>query len=272
MATYPTPDPVQLFLRVPKGRIEITATDTQETTVEIERTDGKADRAAGDEDVQIEFRESRRGPGQLLAIVDRNRRGWFTKIASYDVRIQTPHGAQVDAATASADVAGTGRFQSIRVRTASGDISFEDVAERVTIKSASGDVRVHGSGGLADIASTSGDVHVGAAEGHVKASLVSGDLKVDEVADGITARTVSGDMALQSVDKGTIDLSSVSGDAVVAIRPGKRVWMDVMSNTGDTFCELDARDDSGPGGKADVDIRVKTVSGDVRIVRADGAL
>jgi len=267
MTTYPTPEPVQLILRIPAGRIEITATDTQETTVDVQRIDSKG-RDDDTSDVRVEFRDSKRGPGQLLAVVDRNRHVWFGRQASYDVRIQTPNGAQVQAVTASAEVTGTGRFDSVNVRTSSGDVSFENVTGRMSIKSASGDVRVHESAGSATLASTSGDIHVGAAGGHVSASLVSGDLHVDEVADGIKARTVSGDLSIQAVDKGAIDLNSVSGDAIIAVLPGKRVWMDVMSTSGDTFCDLDSSGGGGSAGSADVDIRVKTVSGDVRILRA----
>lgn len=266
--TYPTPEPIQLFVRIPRGHVEITATDTHETTVDIQRTDARSAWVAGAEDVRIEFRESRRGPGHLLVVADKNRHGWFTKHASYEVRIQTPNGAVVDAVTASAEVAGKGRFESVNVRTASGDVSFENVSGAMRIKSASGDVRVHESGDSASVASTSGDIRIGSAGGHVTASLVSGDLQVDGVADGVTARTVSGDLSIQAVDKGAIELDSVSGDAVVAVLPGKRVWMDVASATGDTYCDLDASDGDATARKADVDIRVKTVSGDVRIVRA----
>jgi len=270
--TYPTPEPIQLIVRIPRGHVEITATDTLETTLDIQRTDGRSAWVAGAEDVRVEFRDSRRSAGQLLVVADKNRHGWFTKNASYEVRIQTPNGAVVDAVTASAEVAGKGSFESVNVRTASGDVSFEDVAGAMRIKSASGDVRVHDSKGAATLASTSGDIHLGAAAGHVTASLVSGDFQVDAVGDGVSARSVSGDLSIKAVDKGAIDLNSVSGDAVVAVLPGKRVWMDIMSTSGETFCDLDASDEDARGaGKADVDIRVKTVSGDVRILRADGA-
>jgi DUF4097 and DUF4098 domain-containing protein YvlB len=270
MPSYPTPEPIRLILRIPVGRIEITTTDTQETTVDVRRTDGRDAGIAGTDDVRVEFRDSRRGPGQLLAVVDRNRHSWFAKQASYDVSIQTPHGAQIEVVTASAEVTGKGRFESANVRTASGDVSFENVTGRTSIKSASGDVRVHESQGSVILASTSGDIRLGSAEGHVTASLVSGDLHVDEAADGITARSVSGDLSIQAIDRGSVDLNSVSGDADIAVRPGRRVWMDVVSASGDTFCDLDATDEGGTAGKADVDIRVKTGSGDVRILRAAG--
>ena len=269
--TYPTPEPIQLYVRIPRGHIEVVATDTQETTVDVQRTDTRSASAVAD-DVRIEFRESRRTSGQLLVVVDKNRHSWFGKQATYEVRIETPHGADIDVVTASADVMGTGRFDSVNVRTASGDVSFENVTDRITIKSASGDLRVHESQGPVDLATTSGDIHVGAAGGRVSAALVSGDFKVDTVADGVKARSVSGDLSIQAVEKGTVELTSVSGDAVVAVRPGKRVWMDLMSSSGDTFCELDGSDDGSSAGGAEVDIRVKTVSGDVRIVRAAASL
>ena len=231
MPSYPTPEPIQLILRIPAGRIEIAATDTQETTVDVRRSNGRAAGQEADDEVRISFRESRRGPGQLLAVVDRNR-GWFTRHAHYLVRIETPSGADVQAVTASAAVAGTGSFGSVDVRTASGDVVFDGVTDRAKIKSASGDVLVHDSKGSADLTSMSGDIHVGTAGGHVTASLVSGDFKLDDAAQGVTARTVSGDLSIRAVGGGAVDLNSVS---------------------------------------ADVDIRVKTVSGDVLITRAPEA-
>ena len=41
MPTYPTPQPVKLVVRIPSGRIEITTEDTQETTVNVRRLDGR---------------------------------------------------------------------------------------------------------------------------------------------------------------------------------------------------------------------------------------
>jgi len=271
MPSYPTPEPIQLILRIPAGRIEIAATDTRETTVEVRRSGGRATGQEAEDDVRIEFRDSRRGPGQLLAVVDRNRHGWFARHAAYLVRIETPSGADVHAVTASAAVAGTGSFGSVNVRTASGEVAFDDVTDRVSIKSASGDVRVRDVKGPAELASTSGDIHVGAAAGRVSASLVSGDFKVDDAAQGVTARTVSGDLSIQAVASGEVDLNTVSGDALIAVRPGKRIWMDVRSTSGHTSCDLDADGDARGAAAADVDIRVKTVSGDVRITRAPEA-
>jgi hypothetical protein len=67
----------------------------------------------------------------------------------------------------------------------------------------------------------------------------------------------------------------VSGDILIGVRRGSRVYVDANTVSGSTSSELnltDAPAEDGDAGDADggpmVEIRAKTVSGDVSLVRA----
>jgi hypothetical protein len=65
-------------------------------------------------------------------------------------------------------------------------------------------------------------------------------------------------------------VQSVSGDVRVGIGRGTRVWVDATSVSGTLESELGLGDHQDGGDEEDgvVPLRVKTVSGDVSIVRA----
>ena len=73
-------------------------------------------------------------------------------------------------------------------------------------------------------------------------------------------------------------VKTVSGDVRVGVGRGTRVWIDATSVSGDLGSELglDDRepdtDEPDPGGGPVVPLHVKTVSGDVSIVRATEAV
>ena len=252
MPSYPTPGPVRLIVRIPSGRIEITTEDSEETTVNVRRLDGRGSSEVGPEEVAVEFRPSRRDGAQLVVVAEHHK-SWFGRDPAYHVQVRTPLGAEVQAVTASADVNGTGRFGSVDVRTASGDVRLEEVAGSTNVKSASGDVRLRKAGSTLSVALVSGDLHVEAAAADVK------------------GRSVSGDLAIESLDRGRAELNTVSGDVQVGVLPDRRVWIDLVSRSGDTSCDLDVRAGGEPAGRgsgADVEIAARSVSGDIRIRRA----
>ena len=55
--------------------------------------------------------------------------------------------------------------------------------------------------------------------------------------------------------------------AQVGVLPDRRVWMDLVSRSGDTSCDLDVGNGEGSGAP-DVRIEAKSVSGDIRVRRS----
>ncbi len=119
-----------------------------------------------------------------------------------------------------------------------------------------------------NVQTASGDLDVQVARGPVKAGSASGDVSIGEAHDNVSVNTVSGDQDHGAVYRGVVSAHAVSGDISVAVRRGAGAYLDCTTVSGDTSSELDL-DASGPDGEGpQVEIRAKTVSGDIKIRRA----
>lgn len=265
--SFQTPGPLALDIRLAAGSIDLETAETGETDVEVEPMDSAARELI--DDVRVELRDAREG--QELRIEVPERRGFFGRNPSFAVRVQCPHSTTVETRTRSADVDARGRFGSFASKGASGDVEVEHVEGVTAIHTASGDIALELGAGPIVVNTASGDVTIGRSAGQITANLVSGDLTVREADGQIEAHTVSGDQRLDAVGAGTVAAASVSGDIVVGVRRGSGVWMDVRSISGDTESELDASDGPPADESKLVELRLNTVSGDIRIRRSSAA-
>lgn len=131
--------------------------------------------------------------------------------------------------------------------------------------------------------SVSGDIAVSGTTMELRAATVSGDVRLDDVraADQVTATTVSGDVTAQfrTLARGTdLEMKSVSGDVRLTLpaRAGFDLEMSTVSGdlTSDFAMEMQGRFNRrrinariNDGGS---DLRVSTVSGDVRLAHNQG--
>ena len=85
--------------------------------------------------------------------------------------------------------------------------------------------------------------------------------------------TVSGDVRVDAAGGGGMRVQAVSGDVHLAIKPGERLYIDASSVSGTMSSEL-GLDDAPPADSAApvIELRVRTVSGDLQIVRAAAAV
>ncbi len=268
--TFETAEPLKLDLRIPAGEIVIETGTDGETTLELEGHDDASNQAV--QDARIELADNGR---RLIVDVNYKSSGILGLVfgrGGVTCRVRCPEGTSVDVRSKSADVAGRGRFASVEVKTASGDVQFDDVDGGAAAKSASGDIRFERVGQGFAAQSASGDVHVGAIGEGGAIHTVSGDVFVGNADATLAVQTVSGDQRVQAVQAGDITLQSVSGDVLVGVRRGSRVWVDAQSVSGDTSSELELAgtpvSDEGPL----VELRLKTVSGDIHVVRAAAAV
>jgi hypothetical protein len=79
---------------------------------------------------------------------------------------------------------------------------------------------------------------------------------------------VSGDQEHAAVLRGRLAANSVSGDVHIGVRRGSKVFLDCNTVSGDTRSDLELSGDVPAGDGPLVEIRAKTVSGDIRITRA----
>jgi DUF4097 and DUF4098 domain-containing protein YvlB len=204
------------------------------------------------------------------------RSGWFISFERephIELRIACPPNANATVRTKSADVTMRGEYASVDVKTASGDVNVGEVAGDTRVKTASGDVALEKVGGRTQVNSASGDTAIQRADGDVTVQLVSGDVWIRDAGASVHANTVSGDQRLEAVVEGVVESHTVSGDVWIGVRRGSRVYVDANTVSGSTSSELELSDAPADAQSSDdegplLEVRAKTVSGDISIARA----
>ena len=272
MHRFPT-ERARLKVRNPSGDVQIETADVAETTVDLVALNDSDATHQAIEKANVSAR------GDEVVVELEGGRGWSISIGSWGigsarvgVRITCPNRSDLECDTASADVRVTGILGDTRIRTASGDLRLERVEGLLEAKSASGDVQVEHVEGRATVSTVSGDVQVRTAMSGLAVNSVSGDAVLGEIYGDVTAGTVSGDLMVRAAGPGEVGLKAVSGDVVVAMRRGLRVRLDVNSVSGSVGSELDVSDVPVRSDGPEATVRVRTVSGDVRITRAAEAV
>jgi hypothetical protein len=234
---FPASDPIDLRVRIPAGRIKVTAARTQTAKVTLS-PDHLCDQGeklvAG---TRVEFDQG------TLSITAPEQRG---PASSLEAVIEIPEESSCLVDTASADITCTGELSAVDVHTTSGDVGAERVA------------------GLARIGTASGDVEVGAASG-LAVTTASGDVSASRIDGEISVRTASGDVQIGAASGPRTDIKATSGDISVAVTPGMGIYLDISTLSGTVSSELESSDESGV---TDMILTCQTISGDVRITRA----
>jgi DUF4097 and DUF4098 domain-containing protein YvlB len=264
--TFDIDGAAQIEVRLASGEIVVDPTLEGHIEVELMAHDDESQRLVDDARVEL-------NNGHLLIDVP-NKRGGFSFSLGFarqgiTCRVRCPESSTLAVRSKSADVVARGTLGGLTVSTASGDIEASRVDGGVNIKSASGDTRVHEVTGGANVQTASGDVELEIVRGPVNVNSASGDVTIGEAYDNVSTNTVSGDQQHGAVLRGKVAAHSVSGDVTIAVRRGSKVYLDCNTVSGDTSSELELTTDAPAGDGPLVEIRAKTVSGDIRITRAD---
>jgi len=270
--TFEVSGPVELELRLAAGEIEIDP--SLEGRVEIELTAHDEETQHAIDEARVELQEH---PDRPHVIVDVPlRRGGFSfglvfGRSGVTCRVRCPEGSLVNVKSKSADLVARGSIGGLTVQTASGDIEVDRVLGGINVKSASGDVAAREVAGGVSVQTASGDVELEVVRGAMSITTASGDVTIGEAHDNVSTNTVSGDQDHGAVMIGHVSAHSVSGDVQIGVRRGSRVFLDCTTVSGDTSSELDVTADAPAGDGPLVEIKAKTVSGDIRITRAAAA-
>ena len=186
---------------------------------------------------------------------------------SFAITVTTPPDAAVTIAGATADVLLHGRLGPVVLTSGSGDVDVAHCTE-LQARTASGDVRAGRVDGAATVGSASGDVRIAAPGGRVQVRTASGDVLLGTLATDATVRTATGDVRIDRATNGTLRLTTVSGDATIAVQPGLRIWLDVQTVSGRMRSELDEEEAAASGGAAQLSLVLQSVSGDLELCRA----
>jgi DUF4097 and DUF4098 domain-containing protein YvlB len=265
LKTFDIDGPAQIEVRLASGEIVVDPTFEGQIEVELTAHDDESQRLVDDARIELNDRQ--------LVIDVPNKRGGFSFSLGFarqgiTCRIRCPRSSGLSVRSKSADVVARGTIGGLNVSTASGDVEADRVEGSVNVKSASGDTRVHEVLGGVNVQTASGDVDLAIVRGAANVNSVSGDVTIGEAYDNVNANTVSGDQEHGAVMTGKVSAHSVSGDVTIGVRRGSKVYLDCNTVSGDTSSELELTTDAPGGDGPLVEIKAKTVSGDIRITRA----
>ena len=273
MHVFETPGSVSLQLQLPSGRVLVTTADEPRTTVEVVAVGRRGQEAADEVEVNMEERHGR----TVIRVEQRDKFRWgpiqITWGGDFECRITCPPGTDLDLAGGSTNLRAEGKLGEVSARTASGDVELESAGGGLEVKTASGDIAVGDCFGGGSLVTVSGDLRVSWLEGGtLKARSVSGDVSIGTLRADLELATTSGDVDVKAVSAGELRVQTVSGDVRVGITRGTRTWIDAASVSGRLESEL-GLEDAEPAQVEEteepiVPLRLKTVSGDVTVVRA----
>lgn len=264
---FETPGALAVHVDLASADLDVSTWEQSTTLVEIagRRPDDATTEAIESFEVELHPRSG----GHELVIREPKRFGFRLRSPQITVRVRCPEGAGLTMVGASSDVRVDGSLDAVDVKTASGDVVLGGAVQAARVSSQSGDVSLDAASGQVSVSTTSGDVRLGRVAGELAVKTVSGDVDLLDARAGATVQTVSGDVQIRRIAGGDIRLQTVSGDVNVALEPGLGVWIDASAVSGDVSSELEVgdaptSDEEGPI----VELRIKSVSGDVSIGRA----
>jgi DUF4097 and DUF4098 domain-containing protein YvlB len=274
----PVTGPLSLTARNRAGDLHVTARDDLHTAV-VDITPVRGGRDA--EELAQATRVDLHGT-ELVVDVPRTRSGFFGSTPQVRIEITVPSSSSLEAEVGSGDLRTDGPLERVLIKTGSGDVTV-GAAEHLEISSGSGDVVVEDAGTLrlttgsgdarvrrvrtrGELRSGSGDLLV--EDGvEVAASTGSGDVVLGRVVGPVRLGSGSGDLHIRSAADGEVSAKTASGDVVVGVPAGTAALLECSSVSGRVSSDLQGGDAPGEGEGA-VALRLRTVSGDVRIVRA----
>ena len=185
--------------------------------------------------------------------------------------IEVPPGTRVEFKSASADLRVEGDLGTFVASTASGDLRLHGRCESVRLSTASGDLRCLAVDGDLEAASVSGDLDATEIGGRVEITTTSGDARIGRLGGDASIKSTSGDVRIGRADGNEYSIRTISGDVRIALPSGIRVVPELTTFSGTTRLpepRRDAGEDAG-GPRRVVHLRIKSVSGDIEIQRAE---
>ena len=259
MAEFACPRPVTVSVRLAGGSVELVAEDRDTAVVIVEPyedTDANREAAAR---TRVDMR------GDTLHVASPESGGRRSNQLRIAIRVPTDSIAALR--SASADLTCRGRYATGSLKTASGNCFIEHVTGDLSIDTASGDVRLVAVDGGLRVNGASADVAAQYVGGDARVDSASGGIEIGEAAASVRVTTASGAVRLGLARRGTVRVEAVSGDVSVGVAAGTGVWLDLRTLSGSTSSDLVVGDGAPPAGR-DLELRIRTVSGDIDVHRA----
>jgi DUF4097 and DUF4098 domain-containing protein YvlB len=256
--------PVTVALRAHGGRVEVTAEERSTIEVDVTPMNGSDNSREAADRTQIVLEDD-----TLLVQVPGSDYWSWRRSPKLSITIRVPAGSALAGKSSSADVRAAGVYSVVQLNVASADVEVEEVTGDALLDAASGDLSIARVGGGLRIKSSSGTVRVGDVTGDVSAETASGDIHVRSGYGSLKAKTASGDIEIGLLRQGRAQIGTASGDVRVGVASGTGVWLDLDTASGHSTSDLTNRGDVAPEGtRADLELRVRTASGDIHVHRA----
>ena len=270
--TFDTPEPIELYVENGRGRVDVTATDTTETTVRItgeraeefdvrDLADGRGSRSSPR---RAPAASSARTPAPRSSSRSRSRAAWRPRSAA--ATWPRTAGSTTPASTpARATSRSTSSTASTVVQSGSGDVVAEHLAGDARIKSGSGDVRVDRADSDLLVTTGSGDVRVDGAGGELAIKTGSGDAMVGSLSGEVVFTTGSGDLVIGRGRAGPHHRQDRERRRPAsASLAGTPVWTDVRTASGRLSSNLPSTGEPAAD-QPYLEVRATTASGDVTL-------
>lgn len=164
------------------------------------------------------------------------------------------------------------------VTTMSADVIVAGLVSESSLTTASGDITLDGVGGRVRLRTASGEVNARSPMAALRCETVSGDVTVaNGLSPSVSARTVSGALLLDAELRpgGEYELATVSGSVALRLEdPSVRVDVRSLSGRIESAFDLEhwrrgpvGRRLTGAVGAGEADLTVRTVSGNVALLR-----
>ena len=254
---FPATEPIDLDAEITSGSVTISARPTDTITVDVQPARRSGDDLA--DQVRVEYASGR------LVISEPTQRNWLRFSSGLDVLVTLPARSNCSVRTVSADVLAEGELGTLSARTTSGEISAGAVTGDVKITTISGRINIEDAAGPVSVKSASGAVDLGRVGGDLDVDSVSGRVEVGKAAASASIRTASGRVKVGSLSHGQADIVTVSGTVELYVAQGIGVYLDMSSLSGRVTSDLEP---SGASDQVDLNLRCRSVSGGLRVGRA----
>ncbi|MFC6017310.1 DUF4097 domain-containing protein [Plantactinospora solaniradicis] len=265
MPEFPCTAPVTVVAELHAGDLEILAEERASAVVDVQPYDASGPSREQAAQTRVEF------TGDTLSVITPNQSlgGMFRfRSGGVRVRVRVPLDSTARIRTASADIRCRGRHAGLAIESASGDVEVDHVTGNATVQTTSGDVRVTRVDGRLEVKGASGGLTARQVGGPVKARFASGDVEIADAGDGVEVKTASGDVLLGVTRQGRVRIGTASGDVGIGVRPGTGVWLDLNTVSGSTRNGLDMAGGGAAANGHQLNLEVRTVSGDIDVHRA----
>jgi hypothetical protein len=266
--TFPVTAPIRLVGRIAHGSFTVHAVaDVTEARVDITSRGTQSIL----ENVSVELRGStlevslpRQGGIFDLPLLNRG-----LARDAVDVVVTVPSGTPTRISTYTAPVRIEGAVGHADVATGVADIEIDSVKGDLRLRYGSGTAEVRSVTGSVQARSGSGSARFGEVGGALNSACGSGDLTVSTAHGLVRSRTGSGGASLGAVF-GDVDLVSGSGAVSIGLPSGQSAKLELLTGSGRVNSDLPVEPNATNKGRP-ITVRVRTGSGDIRLVRAPEA-